>query len=53
MKSILIEPANEEELKLVEAFIKAHQLKGFMVEKSKAGDTDFINDIIRILIPIM
>ncbi len=53
MKSILIEPANDEELKLVEAFIKEHKMKGFTVEDGKATETDFLNDVIRIIIPII
>ncbi len=52
MKSILIETSNEEELKMVEAFIKEHKMKGFIVEDSKPTETDFLNDVIRILIPI-
>ena len=53
MKSILIETANDEELKLVEAFIKEHKMKGFIVEDGKATNADYLNDIIRILIPII
>ena len=52
MKNILIETANDEELKMVEAFIKEHKMKGFIVEDSKAESTDFLNDMIRILIPV-
>jgi hypothetical protein len=52
MKSILIETASDEQLKMVEAFIKEHQLKGFIVEDSKASSSDFLNDVIRVLIPI-
>lgn len=52
MKSILIQTANNEELKMVEVFIKEHKMKGFIVEDSKAGELDFFNDVIRILIPI-
>lgn len=53
MKGILIETANDEELKMIEAFIKEHKMKGFIVEDSKAGELDFFNDIIRMLIPIV
>lgn len=53
MKSVLIETASDEELKMLEAFIKEHKMKGFIVENSKATGTDFLNDIIRILIPIL
>jgi hypothetical protein len=53
MKSVLIETANEEELKMVEAFIKEHKMKGFIVEDSKATETDFLNELIRVVIPIM
>lgn len=53
MKSVLIETASDEELKMVEAFIKEHKMKGFIVEKSKANDTDFLNDVVRLLIPII
>lgn len=49
MKSILIEPANDEELKLVKAFIKEHKIKGFLVEDSKATETNFLDDVIRII----
>jgi len=52
MKSVLIETANEEELKMVEDFIKEHKMKGFIVEDTKAGELDFFNDLIRMLIPI-
>lgn len=52
MKSILIETANDEELKMVEAFIKEHKMKGFIVEDSKATETDFLNDVLRVLIPV-
>ena len=52
MKSILIETASDEQLKMIEAFIKEHQLKGFIVEGSKASSSDFLNDVIRVLIPI-
>jgi len=53
MKSILIETANDEELKVVEVFVKEHKLKGFIVEDSKANDVDFWNDAIRLLIPVV
>jgi len=53
MKSVLIETASDEELKMVEAFIKEHKMKGFIVENSKATQTDFLNEVIRILIPII
>lgn len=53
MKSILIETANDEELKMVEAFIKEHRMKGFIVENNKPTETDFLNDVIRILIPLV
>lgn len=53
MKSILIETANDEELKMAEVFIKEHKMKGFIVEDSKLGEIDFLNDAIRILIPIV
>ena len=52
MKSILIETTNDEELKLVEEFIKEHKMKGFIVEDSKATQTDLLNEIVRLLIPI-
>lgn len=52
MKSILIEPANEQEFEKVQAFIKEHKMKGFIVEDNKAEKTDYLNDIIRILIPV-
>ncbi len=41
MKSILIETANDEELKMVEDFVKEHKMKGFIVEDSKATKTGF------------
>ena len=53
MKSFLIETENSEELNLVEAFIKEHKLKGFVVQESKATEPDVLNDIVRILIPIL
>ena len=53
MKSILIQTANDKEIKMIEAFIKEHQLNGFIVEDSKATKTDFFNDVIRLLIPIV
>lgn len=53
MKNILIETANDEELKLVEAFIKEHKMKGFIVENSKATQNDYLSDIVRILVPII
>lgn len=52
MKSILIETASEEELRMVEAFIKEHQLKGFVVQDSKANESNVFDDVIRMLIPI-
>ena len=52
MKGILIELANDEELKMVEAFIKEHKMKGFIVEDSKPTENDFFNDVVRILIPL-
>lgn len=52
MKGILIEPSNDEELRLIEAFIKEHKMKGFVVEESKATETDYLNDLIRIIIPV-
>ncbi len=52
MKSILIETTNDEELRMVEDFVKEHKMKGFIVEDSKATKTDFSNDVIRLLIPI-
>ena len=52
MKSILIQTSNDKELIMIEAFIKEHQLKGFIVEDSKATESDFFNDVIRLLIPI-
>jgi len=52
MRNILIETVNEEELKMVEAFIKEHKLKGFIVEDAKADQADFFNDVVRMLIPI-
>ena len=51
MKSILIETANDEELRMVEEFVKEHKMKGFIVEDSKPGSADFLNDVVRILIP--
>jgi hypothetical protein len=53
VKSILIETVNNEELTLVEAFIKEHKLKGFVVQESKATEPDVLNDIVRMLIPIL
>lgn len=53
MKNVLIETASDEELKMVEAFVKEHKMKGFIVEDSKATETDFLNDIVRMLIPII
>lgn len=41
MKSVLIETTNDEELKMVEAFIKENKMKGSIVENSKATETDF------------
>ncbi len=32
MKGILIETANDEELKMVKVFIKEHNMKGFIVK---------------------
>jgi hypothetical protein len=53
MKGVLIETANDEELKMVEAFIKENKMKGFIVEDSKANETDFLSDVARLLIPII
>jgi hypothetical protein len=52
MKNFLIETVSEEEIKLVEDFIRANKLKGFRVEDSKAGKEDVFNDVIRMLIPL-
>ena len=52
MKGILIEPANDEEIKLIEAFIQEHKLKGFILQESKATKNDYFNDLIRLLIPL-
>lgn len=53
MKSILIEALNDEELKKVEDFIKENKMKGFIVETSKANGNDFLNDVVRVLLPII
>jgi hypothetical protein len=53
MKQVLVEVTSEDELKILEAFIKEHNMKGFMVEDSKATDTDVWSDVIRVLIPII
>lgn len=52
-KSLLIETANDEEFKMVEAFIKEHKMKAFIVEDSNANEADFFNDLVRVLIPII
>ena len=53
MQNILIETTSPEELTLVETFIKEHKLKGFVVQESKATEPDVLNDIVRMLIPIL
>ncbi len=52
MKKVLIEPANDEELKMIEAFIQEHKMKGFIVEDSKANTADVLNDVIRVFTPL-
>jgi hypothetical protein len=53
MKSVLIETGNDEELKMVKAFIKKNEMKGFIVDDSKANETDFLSDVAGLLIPII
>jgi len=53
MKNILIQAESEEQLRLVEAFIKQHQIKSFIVEESKADKASAFDDIVRMLIPIL
>ena len=53
LKKILIEPSSEEELMMIEAFIKERKLKAFTLEHSKANENDFLNDFVRLIIPIV
>jgi hypothetical protein len=52
MKGILIEPASDEETKLIVAFIQEHRLKSFILKESTATEIDYWNDLIRLLIPL-
>ena len=53
LKKILIEPSSEEELMVIEAFIKERKLKAFTLEDSKANENDFLNDFVRLVIPVI
>ncbi len=52
-KQILLEIENEEQLRIVEAFIQDQRLKAFRLEDSKAGTSDVLNDLMRFVIPII
>ena len=52
MKGILIEPTNEEEIKLINAFIQEHRLKSFILKESTETELNQWNDLIRVLIPL-
>jgi hypothetical protein len=52
-KKVLLEPANDEELKLIQAFIQERKIKAFMLEDRKPDENDFFNDMARVLIPLI
>jgi hypothetical protein len=52
-KKILLEAANDEELKIIEAFIQEKKIKAFMLEDGKPDANNVFNDMARILIPFL
>ena len=52
-KKILLEAENDEQEKLIEAFIQQHKLVAFRLEDQKADENDFFNDMARVLIPLI
>jgi hypothetical protein len=49
----LLEAANDEELKLIQAFILEHKIKAYMLEDRQPDENDIFNDLARVLIPLI
>ena len=52
-KKILLEAANDEELKLIQDFIQERKIKAYMLEDRKPDENDIFNDMAQILIPLI
>lgn len=55
VKSILIQPENEQQFELLQAFIQQHKLKAFLVPEkdNEINSASLFDDAIRIFIPIL